>query len=512
MSLGRLLFRLLFGRRLPITDGTLEVTGIREDALVHRDRYGIQYIEAQTEEDAWYGLGFCQGQDRAFQLQLVLGAVRGSLAALVGPGGVAVDRLSRRIGFRLSAERQLDALDPDIRQPLEAFARGVNDGTVVGCRRLAHEFTLLRQEPTPYEASDVLGVAKLLSFTLASNWDAELVRLRILDKDGAQALLALDPTYPEGHLVTAPPGGSAGSSVDSLAKDLSVFMKTVGTGGGSNSWALSSSRTSTGRPIVANDPHLPAVLPPQWYLAHVRAPDLAVAGACLVGTPNFAAGHNGVAAWGITAGLVDNTDLFIEEVGSDGRSVRRGDLFVPCKRRVESIYVKGEGEVEEEVLVTPRGPIIGPALQGDVGAVSLRATWLDAKPVAGFLRAHRTRTFEEFRRAFEQWPALSLNLVYADSSGTVGWQLAGEAPRRRRGWGTIPMAAGAMRRYGRKPGSHSTRCPISSTRKPGSSPRPTTSRCRVVKGLSLESTGWRATARPASSKPWAHVAIGMSPP
>jgi penicillin amidase len=137
---------------------------------------------------------------------------------------------------------------------------------------------------------------------------------------------------------------------------------------------------------------------------------------------------------------VDNTDLFIEQIGAGGRSVREGDKFVLCEAQRETIGVKGGEAVEEKVLIAQRGRIIGPALDGEVGAMSLRATWLDPGPVVGLLQFHRAGTFEEFRRAFERWLALALNMAYADTSGTVGWQLVGEAPRRRKGWGTILLA------------------------------------------------------------------------
>ena len=440
MNLPRLLFRLLLGQRLPITDGTLRVAGVRGEVLVRRDGYGIPYIEAQHEQDAWYGLGFCHGQDRAFQIEGISRVVRGTLAELVGPAGLPVDRLSRRIGLAFEAERQLEVLEEDTRQMLDSYAQGVTDGARLGCRRRAHEFALLRAGPTAYRATDALGMLKLMSFNAVSNWDSELARLKILDEDGPEALTALDPAYREWHPVTAPPGAAGGKAVDRLAADLAEFNAFVGQGGGSNCWAVAPEQTATGRAILANDPHLAPALPPYWYLAHVRTPDWAVAGASFVGGPVFPAAHNGTAAWGGTFGFVDNTDLFIEQIGADGRSVREGDKFVPCETRLETIRVKGKETVEEEVLVTRRGPIIGPALDGEVGAVSLRATWLDPRPVTGLLRCHRAGTFEEFRRAFERWPALALNMVYADTSGTVGLQLVGEEPRRRKGWGTIPLA------------------------------------------------------------------------
>ena len=439
MSIPRLLFRLLLGRRLPITSGTLTVPGIARPVVVHRDRSGIPYIEAEEEADAWYGVGFCQGQDRAFQLEGLRRVARGTLSEMIGPDGLASDRLSRRIGFYDSAERQMEALDPEVRRNLDSFALGVTEGSRLGCRRKAHEFTLLRAGPGAYAAADAVAVSKLQSFAIASNWDAELARLKILREDGPEALKELDPSYPSWLPVSAPPGAPACPAMDRLAEDLQTLRSVAGPGAGSNGWVLAPSRTATGRALLANDPHLAPTLPSQWYLAHVRTPSWTALGATLVGTPAFAAGHNDVAAWGATAGMVDNTDLFLEELGPDGRSVREREGFVPCKVRREVIRVKGRQDVVEEVVVTPRGPVIGPALDGDVGAVSIRATWLDPRPITGLLTSHRAGTFEEFRRAFEEWPLLSLNMIYADTSGVIGWQLVGEAPDRRKGWGSVPL-------------------------------------------------------------------------
>ena len=437
MNFSRLLFRLLLGRRLPVTQGDLSVPGIQRPVLIRRDGYGIPHIEAEGD-DAWYGLGFCQGQDRAFQLETMLRAARGTLAELAGAEVLSVDRIARRVGFLRAAKQQVGVLADDIRRMLEAFAAGVRSGTRIGCRPVAHEFALLRGEPTEYTAADVVAIIKLQSFVLASNWDVELARLKVLALDGPEALVSLDPVYPEWLPVSSPVGVAAAGAVDRLAQDLSVLRETVGLSGASNNWAIAPFRTATGRPIVANDPHFPPMLPPPWYLAHVRTPDWAVAGAAFVGGPGLSAGHNGTAAWGMTAGLVDNTDLYLEETGPDGRSVREGEEYVPCEVRREVIEVRGGTTFEEEVLVTPRGPIVSPALDGEAHSLSMRAIWLEPRAIEGILRVHKAATFEEFRRTFARWPLLSLNMVYADTSGSIGWQLAGEAPRRRRGWGTIP--------------------------------------------------------------------------
>jgi penicillin amidase len=439
MSFYHLAFGLLLGRRLPKTSGTLKVQGLRADATIQRDQYGIPHIEAGNDEGAWYGLGFCHGQDRAFQIETGLRVARGTVSELVGEAGLSTDLLARRIGFHHSAAQQWKALDADIQQTLDAYARGVTEGATLGSPRRAHEFALLKIRPTSYTGVDALAVAKVYAFGLASNWSAELARYHVLRGDGPEALRAVDPSYPVWLPVTMPDSGEAGAAADRLSHDLALLASATGVTGGSNNWVLAASRTATGRPILANDPHLPPELPCYWYLAHVRTPEWAVAGATLAGTPAFAAGHNGHAAWGVTAGQADNTDLFVEEIGPDGLTVRSEGAFETCAVRKEVIAVKGGEPVVENVLVTPRGPIVAPPEKGKPRGLSLKAVWLEPKPAAGLLRIHRARSFEEFRGAFAQWPLMSLNTVYADAAGHIGWQLVGELPVRRDGYGTVPL-------------------------------------------------------------------------
>ncbi|MPZ50817.1 MAG: hypothetical protein GEU75_16215 [Dehalococcoidia bacterium] len=452
MDFRRPILRLLLGSRLPATAGRLWLPGLQAPLTIRRDRYSIPYIDAETDDDAWFGLGFCQAQDRAFQLELRLRTVRGTLSALVGEQTLAIDRLVRRVGFVDASRRQLDVLDADIRAQVEAFVRGLNAGLTAGSPRPSPEFSLLRTRPTPWEPADVIGIAKLMSFILAGNWDVELSRLKILTEDGPRALRDLDPAYPEDHVVISPPGGLAGPAIDRLSADIAGFAAFASPSAapapalspdqpalGSNNWVIAGSRTTSGRPILASDPHLEATLPPHWYLASLRTPTWSLTGAALIGSPSIGVGHNGFAAWGITAALTDTVDLFMEEIGPDGRSVRIGDAFVPCEVRHEIIEVKGKPSVTEDVLETPHGPLIGPALEGDVGAIAMRAVWLDAKPVRGFLDAGHARSFEEFRRPFAAWPFLNQNVVYADKSGDIAYQLVGEVPIRRKGFGMLPQ-------------------------------------------------------------------------
>ena len=450
-TLSRGLLFAMLGRRLPTTAGRLETPGARAEVVIRRDRWGIPYVEAGSVEDGWYGLGFCHGQDRGVQLEGLLRLVRGTLAEVSGPRLLSMDRLSRRIGFRRSGAAQFRTLSEQSKRDIAAYARGLYDGATLGCPRRPHEFALAGIRASRYLPEDVMAVGKLVAFSLSANWDVELARMKILQEDGAEALEALESA----RRVDAAHAHGARRAFDALASDLAAFAGLAGFGGMSNGWAIAPGQTATGRPILANDPHLRPELPPSWYLARLSTPEWTVAGASFVGAPFFVAAHNGSIAWGVTAGLVDNTDLFLERVGPDGRSVQEGDELVRCEVFREVIGVKGDAPLVDEVLVTKRGPIISRALSEDAPAVSLAATWLDDAPLATLDELHVARNFDEFRRAWSTW-----NL------GVIRPSLRRRRRKRRRPHGGTGAGATqriwhfALRRMGTRCGLGRPSCPI----------------------------------------------------
>jgi penicillin amidase len=434
------IFRLILGARLPTVEGRIAVPGLDSPVTIRRDSHGVPYVEAGSDNGAFYGVGFCQGQDRAFHLELYRRAARGTLAEIVGEDMLAVDRLSRRIGFSRIAAAQLALVDDATRAQFEAFARGVNDGVRLGLRQKPHELALVGAELGRFEPSDVLAVLQFFAFALSSNWDAELARLRVLQADGPDALAAVeagDPALLGDRLAT---DAETVRAALAFASDAAATGRVAGHGGGSNGWALAPSRTSTGRALLASDPHLSPSIPSPWYFVHVRTPRWAMTGACLVTQPVVSFGHNERVAWGLTAGHVDNTDLFQERLGPDGTSVLEGDRYVPCVTRDEIIRVKGRPDVRERVLTTRHGPIVSPLLggAGGRGAVSLRGTWMASRRVGGY-GAFRATTVDEARLCFDSYPATSENRIFADVDGRIAWQMTGDAPVRRKGHGLLPM-------------------------------------------------------------------------
>lgn len=411
------------GRRLPFIAGSIDVPGLCAPLRIARDRWGVPHIDAESCEDAWFGAGFCHAQDRAFQLEIMLRVGRGTLSQLVGGEGLRIDRLSRRLGLHRVAAAQLQAQDEDVRALLEAYARGVNAGLARGARRVPHELALLRAKPTPWTAADALSTPKVLGIGgLAENWALEHARLRIATLDGQDALRETDPSYPDWLEVIA---------------DLDALRRAAGAGGGSNNWAIAGARTRTGRPLLANDPHLPPTVPGIFYLLHLHTDEWDLVGASTPGCPGMTIGHNRHAAWGVTSGMADVADLCVEQVSADGASVREGERLVPCEVREERISVRGRRrEVVERVTVTPRGPIVSPAGQDETPALSMRCALLDPQAkLTGPLRMQEVRSFEDLQGQAAGWP-FPLNVLYADADGHIGWQLTGRIPLR-------PAAEGA---------------------------------------------------------------------
>lgn len=449
----RLAFGALLGRRLTSYGGRHAVA-VRRGVQLRRDRYGVAYVDAHDEADAWFGLGFCHGQDRGGQLEVTRRLTRGLLAEVLGPAGLPIDRAARLIGVHRAAREQLATLDADVRDQLLAYTAGVNAALESQTLPRSHEHALLRCEPGVWEPVDVLAFGLLMCCFLPSNWDVELARLIILTRDGADAVEALDPAWRADFPVTHPPGASAGPPSELfLARDLEALRDFVGDAGagGSNAWAVQAHKTATGRALLCNDPHLPAALPNLGYLTRVKCPSFAVAGISIVGIPAFITGHNGHAAWGSTSAQVDNADLFLEELSEDGRLYRQGDGWQACEELIEQIPVKGGATAELRVLRTPRGAIVARSGDSDASifepvpqlgrgnALSLAATWLQRRPTRALLSFHHVRSFEQFREACEKSAGCAYSLIYADRDD-VGWVLSAEVPRRRSGFGSLPLA------------------------------------------------------------------------
>lgn len=443
-ALGR---HLLFGHSLPRTSGRLALPGIREPVTIRRDRLGVPHVDAHSMEDAAFAMGFLHAQDRLWQLEFIRRVASGRVSEFAGSDGLPVDRFMRRVGLARVAAAEAAQISGDTALMLHSYADGVNSVINSGAP-LPLEFRLLKLKPEPWQPLHSLLCSKLLALGLSLNWDSELQRFELLRRLGPEIAARLEITYPEENpsilgQVAALADGRKSELLD-LYRQAAEFLPRVG--GGSNSWVVAGARTTTGKPILCNDPHLPPSVPSIWYAAHIRAgDDFHSTGVTSAGLPFCVIGHNQNVAWGFTNSFADCQDLVIEEFADASATRFRTERgFVSSTVHRELIRVKGKSDVLEEVVTTRHGPIVGRIedAEGGGGHRGLALQWTALAPgdtAGALLGLQRASDWQSFRRAFASFDAPSQNVVYADTAGHIGYFLCGRIPVRRRSPSGLPV-------------------------------------------------------------------------
>ncbi|HYN30382.1 MAG TPA: penicillin acylase family protein [Dermatophilaceae bacterium] len=494
---------LSFARRsLPQTSGEATVPGLEGRVTVLRDDRGIPQIYGDSMTDIARAQGYVHAQDRFFEMDLRRHVTSGRLSELVGAPRVETDRLIRTMGWRRVAEAELPTLRPETRRFLQAYADGVNAylrGRSPAAVSLEY-LVLSRSVPgygiEEWTPADSVAWLKAMAWDLRSDYDDELARARLSARMAQSQINQLYPAYDFGAYppilsgadwspqaagpvagsvvppaLTARPasgGPAAGAdtaaltsaSADRLYAGVSRTLRSLpslvgrGEGIGSNSWVVSGSRTSTGKPLLANDMHLGVGIPGIWYQVGLhcrtvsRACPLEVAGFSFAGVPGVVIGHNATIAWGFTNLAPDVSDFYLERVNRRGQFLRDGE-WTELVTRTERIRVAGEADRTITVRSTGHGPLLSdvsagvaeagsraPTTQRRDGeqayAVSLAWTGLvPGKTADAVLAMNLASTFEEFRAAASSFAVPAQNLVYADVGGTIGYQTPGLVPIRR---------------------------------------------------------------------------------
>ena len=428
-----------FGVSLPRVRGRLGFTGLLVEVTVGRDRWGVPHVIATSMEDAAFAMGVVHAQDRLWQMEVTRRVATGRISELIGADGVNIDRFIRRVGLQRVAREEELRLGPEARRMLKAYAAGVN-GIAQSGRALPIEYRLLGVAPEPWEPMHSLAALKLLALGLSMNWDTELQRLELLRAIGPEHAARLDIVYPDANptvlaSTVRAAGGDTRSQLLTMFREAARWIPTAG--GMSHSWVVSGERTTSGRPILCNDPHLVPGMPSIWYAAHVKAgDDFEATGVTMPGMPFVIIGHNTRVAWGFTNSFADCQDLVIEEFDSPAADKFRTERgFEPTRRLREIIHVKNSSDVLEEVVVTRHGPVVERIEDPERGIWrGLALQWTALQPggaAEGLLRLQRAEDWKSFKEAFASFDAPSQNVVYADVDGHIGYLLSGRIPVRR---------------------------------------------------------------------------------
>jgi len=432
---------------LPDTSGVVQLAGLSSPVSIVRNDDGIPHIYAETDEDAYFALGYVHAQDRFWQMESMRRFGAGRLSEVLGEATLGADRWMRTLGLYRLAQAQVKALDDPVRQALDAYANGVNRWLENQSGLPSLEFAGLWYHPEPWQVADSLVWGKIMATRLAGNYRTEILRAQIARKIAPARVGELWPAYPADAPVTV--AGLSGKSTDILLSGLSALPPwSIGRPvGASNFWAVGSAKTDTGGAFLANDPHLGFSAPIMWYLARIKTPSLSITGATVPGVPFHVLGVNSAIAWGVTSTQADSEDLFVEKLSAEDPQrykVPGGDAAF--ESRQEIIKIKGKADQTLTVRTSRHGPIISDlrsaarSLGDDGYVIALSATYLDGSDTTttAFYQLNRANSWQSFKASLRHLHAPVLNTVFADTDGNIGYMTAGQIPIRAHGRGVVP--------------------------------------------------------------------------
>ena len=463
---------------LPRTAGDLKAPGLTAPVEIIRDQDAVPHIFASNQQDALFALGYVHAQDRLWQMEFQRRLAQGRLSEMFGASTIGADKFLRILSAYRAAQQDWTALSPDARGLVQAYVNGLNAFiTKNGGAALPPEFKILRIQPEPWSGPDVLVWAKMMAFNLSGTSDIELLRADLTRKVGAERADQLLPDSPASDLAivshfTVPsshgpkrraaveremnPGdrelplqsyGKFAGQIEAM-RVLIQGDERAGSGIGSNSWVVDGTKSTTGKPLLANDPHLAAQIPSLWYMVHLSAGDMDVIGATIPGLPGVVIGRNQLISWGITNLFPDTQDFFREKLDPSGKLVEFQGRMEPLQIVSETIKVKGQGSVPLEVRITRHGPLLSDAFDntkpgtGPAPSEPLALCWTATQgqdsSVAALLELDVARNWDQFQKAVGHFSAPALSFVYADVEGNIGFYGAGRIPIRRSGDGSSP--------------------------------------------------------------------------
>jgi penicillin amidase len=418
-------------------------------ADIWRDAWGIPHIKAQTRDQAFAGLGFAHARDRLWQMEALLRRGTGRYAEWLGKSAVSADILARQVDTAGASRRDFELVGAETRAMLESYARGVNAFIATGHRPI--EFQLLGAEPGEWLPWHSIAVMRQIGFLMGSIW-WKLWRAAALPIVGVEAAAKLRFEDGGNELLCLPPGLEKGPyrvALEELRVGAMALLEVAApdaTGGGSNNWALSPSRTATGRPLVAGDPHRVLEMPNMYAQMHLACDEFDVIGLTVPGVPGFPHfGHNESVAWCVTHAFVDIHDLYVERFSPDGKTYLYQEQWAPVRRRREEIAVRGEAPVAVDVADTRHGPVIvgDPAKGWGLALRSMQFSEPD-RSFDALLPMMRAGSVESLYEATREWGLIDHNLVAGDTSGKIGYRVRAKVPRRpsSNGWLPVPGWSG----------------------------------------------------------------------
>ncbi len=425
---------------LPQTSGTIAMKGLHGPVTIARDAHAVPHISAASDLDIYFATGFVHAQDRLWQMEMNRRIAHGRVAEILGKDAVTIDRYMRTLGLTGKATSALKALPDEAKEALQAYAEGVNAFIKRHKGALPAEFILTGVIPEPWQPVDTVIWQKLMWLDLSGNMRLELARAKMLTKLSPAQVQSIYPAYPGDPKEIPLPNISANIENPNNFAVTSVIGTEKEAGYGSNNWVVSGEHTKSGKPLLANDPHLGLTTPSIWYLMrqHNTTNNTNVVGVGFPGSPFVVLGRNDKIAWGFTNTSPDSQDLFIEKIVGDGSEYLTPTGPEKFTIRDETIKVKGGEDINLTVRETRHGPVISDInpdknnFLNDEHVLSLQWTALRDEDAAVYslLKVNSAQNFEEFKEAGTYYSGPEQNMIYADTEGNIGYYAPSLVPVR----------------------------------------------------------------------------------
>lgn len=453
---------------LPQIQGSIHVPGLKAPVTVRRDQHGIPHIQASNMDDLLFAQGYVTAQDRLWEMDVARRFAEGDVAQIFGTAAVPHDKLQRLLLMLQTAQRIAATMSPREQRYFADYARGVNAYIQSHKDNLPTPFRVLMYKPQPWTTVDSVAIGLSMVQRLDTFWPDKLARGEVTAKIGPELAAYLYPTgskwdhppiqkMPQGVM---PEGGKAGAAKRGKLQTVAQVTPAV-LGGefrdmqrlraidgrpvcrgcipGSNEWVVSGAHTASGMPMLSNDMHLDHQIPDIWYEADLEAGGFHAAGVTIPGVPFIVAGHNDHVAWGFTALYGDTQDLYVEHLNGKGE-YQTASGWKPLKELHEVIPVRGGKGVRLTVKITDHGPILNPILRHMHQTLALQWNAYDASADRLPLYALDSASdWKSFLAVLRHWWAPTLNVVYADDKGNIGYHAAGYIPYRPHGLMGVPI-------------------------------------------------------------------------
>lgn len=428
---------------VPNYNSEYKLDGLKNEIVIYRDSMAIPYINAQNEQDALFALGFLHAQERMFQMDIARRAAEGKLSEIFGKETLLFDKMFLTVGIRRIAERNYKQVSQLTKNNLAAYSKGVNAFLNSG-DALPIEFDILNYTPEQWKPEHTLMIIRMMAWELNIGLWTDITFSRIVQKFGLQKAKEILPDYPENAPTIVPSSITKSKNISNniveIDKEFRKFLGFSGTHIGSNNWVVNSRLSSSGKPIIANDPHLAYQAPGKWYAVVVNSKNLKVAGVSLPGVPGVVIGKNENISWVLTNVMADEADFYAEKVDFKKNKYFFMNDWHDLKIIKELIKIKDAENQSFEIFETHRGPLISEIhplkkLYSDNKhfdqPISMR--WIGADfsdEYLSFFSINKSKNWNDFKNAISHFSVPGQNFVYADKSGNIGYICGAKIPIR----------------------------------------------------------------------------------